>query len=251
MYIKSVLFFLCMSFWGLTNAQIDYVSVSVDFLTNIKEGKSTERQEQLLFYATLTDLQTALDTDEEKLVFWINIYNGFIQKQLKENPSLYENRGRFFKDKSIPIMGIKLSFADIEHGMIRKSKHEYFLGYYTKFLVPKYEKILRVKNPDYRIHFALNCGAKDCPPVKIYTLEGYESQIESSTSKYLKRISIVDEVALKVKTTPLMSWFRGDFGGRSGTKKILKKYEVIPSTDGWRLSYKDYDWTLLLDNYAR
>jgi hypothetical protein len=46
----------------------------------------------------------------------------------------------------------------------------------------------------------------------------------------------------------LFSWFRGDFGGKSGTKEILEKMEVIPKKD-FILKYKSYDWSLFLGNY--
>ena len=47
----------------------------------------------------------------------------------------------------------------------------------------------------------------------------------------------------------LMSWFRGDFGYKKGVIKICRKFEIIPNTVKPDLSYKDYDWTIDLDNF--
>ena len=45
-----------------------------------------------------------------------------------------------------------------------------------------------------------------------------------------------------------MSWFRGDFGGKNGAKKILLDYKITPEKPKY-LDFKTYDWTLLLGNY--
>jgi hypothetical protein len=46
-----------------------------------------------------------------------------------------------------------------------------------------------------------------------------------------------------------MSWFRGDFGYRKRSIKHLSKFQIIPSNVKPDLSYKDYDWTIDLDNF--
>lgn len=49
-------------------------------------------------------------------------------------------------------------------------------------------------------------------------------------------------------TSPLFSWFRGDFGGKRGIQKFLQKYDAIPAGK-YDVGYKSYDWTLLTGNY--
>jgi hypothetical protein len=50
-----------------------------------------------------------------------------------------------------------------------------------------------------------------------------------------------------VTVTPLMSWFRGDFGGKKGViKDFLVPYGIIPEGLDASLSYGDYDWNLEL-----
>lgn len=243
----SILLMLLFSIHTLS-AQ-DIVQTSVDFLTNLKNNQPTDEQEAILKNISIEEAEKQLDTNTKRLVFWVNVYNSYIQKILKDKPEWYETRGKFFKEKMLPIMGMNLSFADIEHGMIRRSQYEYFLGYVTNPFAPKYEKRLRVFERDMRIHFALNCGAKDCPPVAIYTVDRYDEQMEKGTKQYLEFISTLEPQWSKVKTTPLMSWFRGDFGGKKGAKKLLAKHGIIPTHKGWEIAFKGYDWTLYLDNY--
>ena len=37
---------------------------------------------------------------------------------------------------------------------------------------------------DKRIHFALNCGAKSCPPIKVYTPEALEEGLQSAAAAF-------------------------------------------------------------------
>jgi len=53
-----------------------------------------------------------------------------------------------------------------------------------------------------------------------------------------------------VKVNTLMSWFRGDFGGKAGAVEMLKKYNVIPQDADPSVSFLEYDWTLELGNYT-
>ncbi|WP_373519297.1 DUF547 domain-containing protein [Pricia sp.] len=233
------------------NAKISNFNVfSEEFLKNIINEQSTNEIRAQLYSATLEELENGLKTDTEKLAFWTNIYNAYIQVILTENPDLYKDRQSFFKKEQIPIAGRLISFAKIEHGIIRKSQWELGGGLIRKWFPNKFERKLRVNDRNYHIHFALNCGAKDCPPVAIYEADRLEEQFDKGTEAYLKRVSQYDSDIREVKTTPLFSWFRGDFGCKSGVKDILKQYDIIPSTKKIDITYKDYDWTLDLDNFT-
>ena len=232
-----------------TTVGVDFNKISETFLERIKLNKDTKEIQDLLAKTTIGELDAALNTDAKRLAFWVNIYNAYIQVILKEQPELYDDRGTFFKKEQITIAGETISFAKIEHGIIRKSQWEYGLGMIRKWFPNKFERKLRVDKRNYRIHFALNCGAKDCPPVAIYEWERLDEQFEKGTSTYLKNTTVYTKEKEEVAVTALFSWFRGDFNGKSGVKKILKKQGLIPTTKDMDLSYKNYDWTLDLDNF--
>ncbi len=219
-------------------------ALSEKFLENVKSGKDTQDIQDQLANTPLKTFENGLRTDAQKLAFWVNIYNAYIQVILSKNPELYNDRRAFFGENRIKIAGELVSFAKIEHGIIRKSQWPLGLGKIRKWFPNAFERKLRVKKRDYRVHFALNCGAKDCPPVAIYKAELLEEQFNQSTTMYLKKTTSYDASKNEAMVTALFSWFRGDFGNKSGVKHILKNEKLIPSTKGVTLIYKNYDWTL-------
>lgn len=227
----------------------NFNSFSESFLRCAKERKDTQRFEDQLANTTLESLEKGLQTDHQKLAFWINIYNAYIQVILSKNPELYEDRQAFFNEDRIIIAGEKVAFSKIEHGIIRKSQWPLGLGEIRKWFPNKFERRLRVSKRDYRIHFALNCGAKDCPSVAIYEADRLEEQLKKSTAMYLKKTTDYDASKKQVAITSLFSWFRGDFGSKNDVKKILKAQGLIPTTKNVDITYENYDWTLDLDNW--
>mgnify|MGYP001467488372 CR=1 FL=1 len=69
------------------------------------------------------------------------------------------------------------------------------------------------------------------------------------TSAFLKRQTTYNTETKTANTTSLFSWFRGDFGGISGVKKILKDYKIT-SEKPKNIDFNAYDWTVLLGNYS-
>ena len=226
----------------------DFNALSVQFLKDVKAGKDTKNFQEQLANTTLKALEEGLETDEQKLAFWVNIYNAYIQVFLSKSPELYDDRQAFFNDERILIAGEKRSFSKLEHGIIRKSQWSLGLGNVRKWFPNKFERRLRVNKRDYRVHFALNCGAKDCPPVAIYEANRLNEQFDQGAANYLKKTTAYNEKNKTVAVTSLFSWFRGDFGGKSGTTKILKEQGLITNKDV-DLEFKNYDWTLDLDNW--
>ncbi|WP_024479754.1 DUF547 domain-containing protein [Cellulophaga baltica] len=228
----------------------DYNTLSEDFLSKLKNGEDVSAIQQELANSTLEDLENALRTDQQKLAFWVNIYNGYIQLILSETPELYNDRRDFFSREQITIAGETVSFAKIEHGIIRKSQWPLGLGLIRKWFPNKFERKLRVDTRDYRVHFALNCGAKDCPPVAIYSPEHINEQFNKGTQEYLVKTTTYTAENKSVAVTSLFSWFRGDFGSKKGVKQILKENNIIPTIKDIEITYKSYDWTLDLDNWT-
>lgn len=227
-----------------------YNQLSEDLLNNLKANKNVASIQKALANVTEDELGNTLALDEQRKAFWINVYNGYIIAILKKDKEQFKNRSAFFGKKQINIAGNLLSFDDIENGMIRKSQYKFGLGYVGKFFPPSFERNLRVKHRDYRIHFAINCGAKSCPPVRIYKAKTVNTQLQNAAKVYLTGYTKYDKSKDVVKTSTLTSWFRGDFGGKAGTKKILKEFNLIPEDSKPKLTYGDYDWTLDIDNFA-
>ncbi|MEM9986429.1 MAG: DUF547 domain-containing protein, partial [Bacteroidota bacterium] len=160
-------------------------------------------------------------------------------------------RDDFFGEERITIAGQELSFDDIEHGILRRSKVKLGLGLVNNPFAGDFEAKMRVDKVDWHIHFALNCGAAACPPVEVYRASTVKQQLDNRARKYLKQTTVYLSAEEKVQVTSLMSWFRGDFGNLSGAKEILRAYGLIPQESDPDLEFLPYDWTLDLDNFAQ
>ena len=192
-------------------------------------------------------LLTHLNSDALKKAFWINIYNAFIQDILSNSPEKYERRSDFFGKNQIQLAGHSFSFDFIEHGILRRSKNKISLGYFNKLFPGKLEKLLRVEKPDYRIHFALNCGAESCPPIAFYSANEIDVQLEMAEKAFIISRSRVD--GENVYVSKIFSWFRADFGGKKGIKLLLLKHGVIHDAKS-RIKFETYNWRLELKKYV-
>lgn len=230
-------------------SQNKLVQLSQEFMYAAKTGEQTTSFITSLKDLSLDELTATITTDDEKKAFWINLYNAYTNTALKNNPDQYSNRGKFFGNEFIEIAGRKFSLDDIEHGILRRSKIKWSLGYFNKLFPNRTEKRLRVDKLDYRLHFALNCGAKSCPPIAFYKSENIDQQLVLATKAYLTGESEYDAATNIVKLPALMSWFRRDFGGKRKMIELLKQLSIIPVDKNPKVKFKSYDWTLYLENY--
>uniref|UniRef100_A0A8B9R3S4 Uncharacterized LOC103034156 n=1 Tax=Astyanax mexicanus TaxID=7994 RepID=A0A8B9R3S4_ASTMX len=159
---------------------------------------------------------------EEKLAFFINVYNALvIHGNLRLGfPKNVWQRYRFFNYVSYLIGGEVFTLQDIENGVLRGNRKGV-----AQLLKPfsKSDPRLQVALPDAEplIHFALNCGAKGCPPIKTYTPQGIDSQLRIAAEAFLKNDDgcMVDSVKGEVKLSQIFKWYKADFGGTD--EKIL------------------------------
>lgn len=253
----SHLFFLFSTFEAkfeiqTTNKEdIRALELSQKLLQDLKENKDWDIAQKRLESISYKELKASLKSNEQLLAFWINTYNSYIQIQLKKNPKLYQDRGDFFSEESISIAGISLSFDDIEHSILRKAEWKYGFGYIKNPFISDEIENLQVKETDQRIHFALNCGAKSCPKIAIYSDHNLDEELNTNAKAFLKENSNYNPSKKVIYTTPLFSWFKGDFGGEKEILTLLKYYGIIPAIEEVEIKYQDYDWTMKLDNYAK
>jgi hypothetical protein len=232
------------------NAQ-QYVQTSLDFFNAVKTNDNHQAGKALssLAVANEDSLKNQLDTEQKAKAFWINVYNTLVQYLLKKDPKLFDDRGDFFTTGHITIARTKLSLEDIEHGLIRHSRNKYGLGYLGSIFVSDFEKKFRLETIDYRIHFALNCGAKSCPPIAFYRGDEIDSQLDKATATYLTNVVKYNARENIIQAPAVCSWFKGDFRGEDGIIEMMKKYKVIPPEKTPEVEYLPYDWTLKLGNY--
>jgi len=230
-------------------SQNKLVRLSQDFIYAAKTGDETAEFIDQLRQISFDELKRVLQSDDEKKAFWINLYNAYTQVALTKNAEQYKKRGKFFGSRQIQIAGKEFSLDEIEHGILRRSKIKWSLGYLNKLFPGKKEKSLRVTTLDYRIHFALNCGAKSCPPIAFYKSENINQQLDIATKAYLNGEAEYDETTNNLKLPAIMSWFRRDFGGKKKMITLLQQLSIVPANRNPKIKFKSYDWTLYLQNY--
>ncbi|NCO62396.1 MAG: DUF547 domain-containing protein [Flavobacteriales bacterium] len=227
------------------NPKNNLVEVSRALLLKVKLEQPTELEIQTLEHISISDFQQQLKTDTQKKAFWINIYNACFQIL-----SGFEDAGMkaIYTDKSVKIAQNRFSLDDIEHGILRKYRWKKSFGYLPNPLVSPLIKSLAVDTVDYRIHFALNCGAKSCPPIAFYSEDTLDNDLNKSMHSFITSETAVDDHKKKIVTSKLLFWYCADFGGLSQIKKLLQ-HVLIRNLTGYKLSFKTYNWETHLKNY--
>ncbi len=222
------------------------VSLSGQLLLAVKKQQKTTELKGSLAELTLKDIATSLVSDDAKKTFWINLYNAFYQILRLEDglkpPDIY-------RQPAIRIAGKTFSLDDIEHGILRKYRYKRAPEQFSEMFDPALIRSLAVEQLDYRIHFALNCGAESCPPIAFYREDQLESQLNLATQSFLEGESTYDEEQKTLHTTALFEWFADDFGGEAGIKTIYQNQLGLELKD-YDIKYKDYSWDEALGNFA-
>ncbi|XP_061081903.1 uncharacterized protein zgc:152951 isoform X3 [Conger conger] len=225
----------------------------VDYKAMAK-SPSFEEYCELAVQLQRVDLQVL--TREEKLAFFINIYNALvIHGNLRMGPPKNTwQRYRFFNYVSYLIGGEVFTLQDIENGVLRGNKKG--IGQLLKPF-SKGDPRLQVALPQAEplIHFALNCGAKGCPPIKTYTPKEIDSQLHTAAEAFLENEDScrVDVDKSEVKLSQIFKWYKGDFGDTD--EKLLnwisnhmsdspkkKDLQELLKCGRFKVSYVPYDW---------
>ncbi|KAK1902359.1 Glutaredoxin 1 [Dissostichus eleginoides] len=194
---------------------------------------------------------------EEKLAFFINIYNALvIHGNLRLGaPTNMLQRYKFFNYVSYLIGGELFTLQDIENGVLRGNRRGM-----AQLLRPfsKTDPRLQVALPDAEplIHFALNCGAKGCPPIKTYTPKDIDSQLRTAAEAFLENDDscLVDSGKREVRLSQIFKWYKADFGGTD--EKLLKwvldhmgdspkksSLQDVISAGKTKVIFLPYDWS--------
>lgn len=178
---------------------------------------------------------------KQQLAYWINLYNVNVVGVVVDNypvDSILDISGNrlvrhdVFKRPLVALPGGSLSLDDIENQRIRATFE------------------------DPRIHFAINCAAKSCPPLRseAYVGDRLDAQLDDQVRHFAAGpgVRLVRKGARTVLvTSKILKWFSDDFdewGG--GAEAFLRRYlpaakaAAIATSSNLSVDYDDYDWTL-------
>ncbi|MEK9588326.1 MAG: DUF547 domain-containing protein [Gammaproteobacteria bacterium] len=177
--------------------------------------------------------------------FLINAYNAaMIQKILQRYPDINSvwDFGRIFnhpfKDRFVELFGERMSLDDIEHGRLRGDPALF----------------------DPRVHFAVNCASKGCPPLRPAAFNGssLDAALDEQASIFLsdRTKNGMNPTTNRLVLSPIFDWYTEDFGvpGRQGELAYLSRYADSLGLDddavralnegSIKIEWSDYDWAL-------
>ena len=192
-----------------------------------------------VFANLLSDLKlfipSQLKTHEEKLAFWINVYNVFAVKIVTKHYPLksIKDIGSLFnpvwKHKVGAIDGKKYSLDKIEHQILRK------MG-------------------EPRVHVAIVCASISCPDLAmdVFRPEKLNEQLDSQVRNFLfnpRKGMKLDADNKTVYLSSIFDWFKEDFESYGGVLKFIEPYikqkdRQILNSSSLRVLYLKYNWQL-------
>ncbi|MBA3833967.1 MAG: DUF547 domain-containing protein [Chthoniobacterales bacterium] len=164
---------------------------------------------------------------KEQLAFYINAYNAWIlHEALGKYPtkSVKDLLFTFFTGQRIKVASEPMSFNHLEKDIIR----------------PQFG--------DPRVHFALNCASRSCPPLNQEAFRGdkLDAQLDKLATAFVNSPKGVDYSPQK-KTAALsaiFNWYKDDFKAAGGPVAFIDQRRSDPLPNDIKISYQDYDWSL-------
>jgi len=185
-----------------------------------------------------------------RLAFWINVYNALV---LHGIVSLGARRSivstwSFFGRAAYRVGGLVFSPDDVEHGVLRGNRRR-ILPPLRPFGARDPRRDLALAPLDPRIHFAINCGARSCPPVSVYRAEAIDAQLDLATRSFVN-----SEVSLeggRLVCSRLFKWYRRDFDAAGGLAAFFLRYlddgpprRALADGVAPRVRFRPWDWSL-------
>jgi hypothetical protein len=199
----------------------------------------------------------SLATRADKSAFWVNLYNALVIDAVIAfgvKDSVTEGRLgllTFFRRAACAVGRECVSCDDIEHGILRANKGSlFFPGPHFASDDPRAAWVVVPLDP--RIHFALNCASRSCPPVGVYDAAHIDQQLDLAARSFVDQSAVLDSKHDAISLSSIFKWYARDFGGRAGVIDFLISHLPDDERRAWlsehkgkaKLSYQPYDWRL-------
>jgi hypothetical protein len=228
--------------------------ITEEGLVNYEEMRKSEHFQDYrvsCLQLQVVDLTQLIGTPEA-LPFYLNIYNCLIIHSMVvcDLPSNMLSRLKFFSEVAYRFgHQWTLTANDIEHGILRANRSaptSLFWSYHFKKGEPREQLALPQLDP--RIHFALNCGAKSCPPIRVFSAKNIERGLQMAAEGFLRSTSEYSEKDHVLRVSKILYWYSGDFPKDvvSYVASFLPDDHPLNQTDlkNVKLQHLDYDWTV-------
>ncbi|KAK9109139.1 hypothetical protein Sjap_017199 [Stephania japonica] len=165
-----------------------------------------------LLLEKLSEVELKGLTHQQKLAFWINIYNScmmnaFIEHGIPESPQTIVS---LMQKALINVGGHSMNAMTIEHFILR-------LPFHLKYTCSKGGKndeitlrsIFGLEWSEPLVTFALSCGSWSSPAVRVYTASQVENELDAAKRDYLQ--AAVGISVNKFMIPKLLDWYLLDF----------------------------------------
>jgi hypothetical protein len=237
-------------------AAIEESGAHVNYAT-LKDSSAYQHYRNTLSPGLISFDPTTLKSRQEQLAFWINLYNALVMDAvitLGIKRSVTEGKLgllTFFRRAAYNVGGYRISLDEIENGVLRGNQgHPFIPGKQFAAGDPRMNWV--IWPPEPRIHFALNCASRSCPPIQVYSAGKLEAQLDLAARSFVD-LNVKLNPAKQVLVVPsIFQWFKDDFGGPAGIIPFILDQLPFDGRRAWLTKYKDvislryepYDWGL-------
>ncbi|KAK8485867.1 hypothetical protein V6N13_138537 [Hibiscus sabdariffa] len=174
-------------------------------------------------------------TYQQKLAFWINTYNacimhGYLQYGVPNTPEKFLT---LMNKATLNVGGNTISAQAMEHYILRKPASSNMKEDQEAII----RKLYGLQLMDPNVTFALSCGTRSSPAVRIYTADGVAAELEKSKLEYLQA-SIVITNTEKVALPELLLQNMYDFSVDVNSL-VQWVYQQLPTSGSLRKSMAD------------
>ena len=198
------------------------------------QGFKNEESKLDQYLKVLEETDSSKLSRNEQFAFYINAYNAWTiklilsgypgVKSIKEFGTIFKSP---WKKKLARIDGGMVTLDYIEHGILR----------------PKYK--------DPRVHFAINCASKGCPPLRSEPYRGdvLDQQLNEMARAFINHPKRNRLEGKKLYVSSIFKWFKEDFNDdivgffQEYAQGDLKK-GLASNREEIKVKYLSYDWSL-------
>jgi hypothetical protein len=222
------------------SGRVDYAGLKVD---------NAALDRYLSDAASISEKHFKSWNEPRRLAFLFNLYNAATLKLILAHYPVksIKDIGTLFKgpwdQRVVRLFGNVITLDELEHGILRKQYNE------------------------PRLHLALVCAAKGCPPLRseAYTAERLDEQLEDQAKRFLGNPASfqIDRENKVVYLSSIFKWYGVDFranyapangfSGLNETHRAVSNFSARYLSDrdrkyleagGYTVKFLDYDWSL-------
>ena len=215
--------------------------------------------EEEMFWQFIGQINSAepskMESDSERLAFWINAYNALTIQLVLDNQSIESITDIAGGLAGVAVPGVPspwdIVVAKIEGEELTLQQIE--------------DKKVRALG-DERIHFAINCASLGCPPLQNEAFRGgtLDEQLDRATKQFIanERFNYIEGSTLHI--SQIFDWYDDEFTQAAGSLQhylapffsnmFLKGYssrnripvpqELLPKVEEASVEFLPYDWNL-------